>query len=138
MTEERIKEILAVKEPETIQKFLRNIKPLKKFPIEEKIPFETLEKLVRQYYLKYNARIQWINVDFRETGWFASTEWNYSAEFTRICPWHSFVLIRTYDIYELYAKVCLAFHLYSTNGFIDRKGSESRQYGNSSSTTKNP
>lgn len=117
MTETKIHEILAVDDPDKLQKFLHNIKPLQKFSPDNKIPFETLEKLVSQYYLKYDCKIQFINVDYSKR----FVQFNYSADIATIYPWHKLITIHAESMYELYAKISIGFFLYVQTGKIKRK-----------------
>lgn len=130
MTESKIQEILDVKDSQTIQKFLRNIKPFQKISPDNNIPFVMLEKLAKQYCRTYNGGIQYIHVDYRCEGvWFAKADWNYSAEIVRICYWKKLATIKAETMYELFAKICIAFYLFTKNGFMDRKGTEDPVYG---------
>lgn len=51
---------------ETIQKALRKIKPFSKYSLNEDVPIEDLEKLVKVLVHKYEITPQWINMTFDE------------------------------------------------------------------------
>lgn len=129
MTETKIHEILAVDDPDKLQKFLRNIKPFQKISPDKKVPIELLEKLVHQYCDRYDAGISYIKVDYRNEGiWKVKAGWNYCAEIARHYPYKMLTNVQAVDIYSLFAKIGIAFYLYSQNGFISHKTSHP-EYG---------
>lgn len=125
MTENKIREILAVNDPDKIQKFLRNIKPFQKISPDNKIPLEMLEKLVHQYCDRYDAGIQYIQANYKA---YPNKNWNYCAEVSKCFPYRLLTVVYAADIYTLFAKIGIAFYLYSQNGFISHKTSHP-EYG---------
>ena len=51
---------------EIIQKVLRKIKPLSKYSVEENVPLEAIEKLIRILCRKYEITPQWMGMSFHE------------------------------------------------------------------------
>ena len=51
---------------EIIQKVLRKIKPLSRYSLDEDVPIEVLEKLVKVMVHKYEITPQWINITYDE------------------------------------------------------------------------
>lgn len=51
---------------EIIQKVLRKIKPLSKYPDESNVPIEAIEKLVRVLVQKYEITPQWMSMSYFE------------------------------------------------------------------------
>lgn len=125
MTEQKIREILIVDDPDKLQRFLRNIKPFKKFPTDEKIPIEQLEKLAKQYCSRYDAGIQYIQANYRL---YEGKNWNYCAEISKYYPYRMLTIVYAADIYSLFAKIGIAFYLYSSSGLISPK-SPHPEYG---------
>ena len=54
---------------EIIQKVLRKIKPLSKYPEGEEIPLEKIEKVVSVLTNKYEITPQWMSMSYRSNGW---------------------------------------------------------------------
>ena len=54
---------------EIIQKVLRKIKPLSKYPEGEEIPLEKIEKVVQILTKKYEISPQWMTMSFRSNDW---------------------------------------------------------------------
>lgn len=125
MTENKIREIVAVNDPDKLQKFLRNIKPFRKISPDNNIPLELLEKLVNQYCDRYEAGIQYIQAKYKV---YPGKNWNYCAEISKYFPYRMLTIVYAVDIYTLFAKISIAFYLYSTNGFISRN-SPHPEYG---------
>ena len=51
---------------EIIQKVLRKIKPLSRYSLDEDVPIEALEKLIKVMVHKYEITPQWINITYDE------------------------------------------------------------------------
>jgi len=51
---------------EIIQKVLRKIKPLSKYPNESNVPIEAIEKLIRVLVQKYEITPQWMTMSYHE------------------------------------------------------------------------
>ena len=91
---------------EIIQKVLRKIKPLSKCSVEEDIPLEKIEKVVKVLSNKYEITPQWVNMSYR------SNECNVYSVGVKTTTDHSW-LGNVYGmcLYELFAK--LAIKMYS-------------------------
>lgn len=94
------------KSKEIIQKVLRKIKPLSKYPDGEDIPLEKIEKVVIVLTRKYEITPQWINMSYRsnECGIYSvgvktTTDHKWLGNVYGIC------------LYEVFAK--LAIKMYS-------------------------
>lgn len=90
------------KSQEIIQKVLKSIKPLQKYSNEEKVPLESLEKLIGLYSRKYNFSMQWLFFYVTEP---KENIWNVSLRndnnFERIEE------IFGHNLYELLSKVAI-------------------------------
>lgn len=89
-----------------IQKVLRLVKPLAKFPMDEDIPIEALEKAIKVMCVKYNMRVRSITTDV------------YANE--KGIVWRADIVdescakvmdgIFAISVYELLCKICIKMH----------------------------
>lgn len=90
----------------TIQRVLRQIKPLSKYPEEEVLPLEAIEKAIQVMDRKYNLGINYISCDTRSTK--AGTIW--AAHLCNASEYR-FATVYGLSLYEVTAKA--AIRLYS-------------------------
>lgn len=91
---------------EIIQQVLRKIKPLAKCSVEETIPLEMLEKVVRVVCLKYSVHVQYItqsiHANDKETIW--------CAKLVSDVDMKDIDNVYGMCIYELFAKMAIKLH----------------------------
>ncbi len=83
----------------TIQKALRKVKPFAKYPIDEEIEFDKLEKAILIYCKKYNMNLSFYFLGERFHGYIESFKSH-----------KTIVAVYGYSMYELYCKLVIAMY----------------------------
>lgn len=107
---------------EIIQKVLRKIKPLSKYPVGQDIPLEKIEKLIMVLTRKYEITPQWINMSYRsnECGIYSvgiktTTDHKWLGNVYGIC------------LYEVFAKMAIKMYSEIKSGNIPEVSSTKQE-----------
>lgn len=99
---------------EIIQKVLRKIKPLSKYPEGEQIPIEAIEKVIRIMCKKYEISPQWLSMTFMESDY---TNYMVGVKTTTDHKWlgNAFGMC----LYEVFAKLAIKIYSEIKSGKIE-------------------
>jgi hypothetical protein len=100
----------------TIQKVLRQIKPLSRYSEEERVPIEALEKMVTTITTKYAIQPQWITCTYY--GDLAKQYGHYSCG-VKTSDTHAWLgTVSTSSLYELLSKLVIFMYAQVKSGSI--------------------
>lgn len=93
------------RDKDIFQTLLRKIKPLSKYPVEEEIPLEVLERLVATYEYKYAVQLDYIHPVF-----IPNENRIYSAVIRNTDTKDTYPIIYSGSLYEMMCKVCIFYY----------------------------